>query len=143
MRNHFSTTMKRLFTFVSFLEATPLFCWILLNAVINSDSDSYRVAAFQSILPKKFHSNHRSCILCNRNLPRRISRESRLSRRSAATAIDSSFEYALLFDCDGVILETEELHRLAYNEAFRHFHLTVDNEPVVWSVRTASCTLFR
>ena len=31
----------------------------------------------------------------------------------------SSYEYALLFDCDGVILETEELHRLAYNEAFK------------------------
>jgi hypothetical protein len=43
-------------------------------------------------------------------------------------------EFALLFDCDGVILETEELHRLAYNEAFRKFDLTLDGEPVVWSV---------
>jgi hypothetical protein len=24
-------------------------------------------------------------------------------------------KFALLFDCDGVIVETEELHRLAYN----------------------------
>jgi hypothetical protein len=46
----------------------------------------------------------------------------------------SSYEYALLFDCDGVILETEELHRLAYNEAFRKFDLRVDGRPVVWSV---------
>jgi hypothetical protein len=45
------------------------------------------------------------------------------------------YEYALLFDCDGVILETEELHRLAYNEAFRKFDLRVDGRPVVWSVR--------
>ena len=44
-------------------------------------------------------------------------------------------EFALLFDCDGVILETEELHRKAYNEAFREFDLTIDGEPVRWSVR--------
>jgi hypothetical protein len=48
----------------------------------------------------------------------------------------SSKEFALLFDCDGVILETEEYHRLAYNEAFRKFQLTIHNEPVEWSVRT-------
>ena len=46
----------------------------------------------------------------------------------------SKFEYALLFDCDGVILETEELHRLAYNEAFRHFNVTINNENVIWDV---------
>jgi hypothetical protein len=34
-----------------------------------------------------------------------------------------------------VILETEELHRLAYNAAFREFDLAIDGEPVVWSVR--------
>jgi HAD superfamily hydrolase (TIGR01509 family) len=50
------------------------------------------------------------------------------------SAIAPTFEYALLFDCDGVILETEELHRLAYNEAFRHFNVTIDDEPVVWDV---------
>jgi HAD superfamily hydrolase (TIGR01509 family) len=45
-----------------------------------------------------------------------------------------AYEYALLFDCDGVILETEELHRLAYNHAFEQFDLKIDGEPVVWSV---------
>jgi len=46
------------------------------------------------------------------------------------------YEYALLFDCDGVILETEELHRQAYNAAFREFDLTLDDgTPVEWSVR--------
>jgi len=48
----------------------------------------------------------------------------------------SSYEYALLFDCDGVILETEELHRLAYNKAFKEFSLSIDGKPVEWSVRT-------
>lgn len=50
------------------------------------------------------------------------------------TAPSPQFEYALLFDCDGVILETEELHRVAYNAAFANFDLAIDGEPVVWSV---------
>mmetsp|Transcript_13549 Transcript_13549/g.31828 ORF Transcript_13549/g.31828 Transcript_13549/m.31828 type:complete len:653 (-) Transcript_13549:154-2112(-) len=48
------------------------------------------------------------------------------------------YDFALLFDCDGVILETEELHRLAYNAAFREFEVTRVCgdvlEPVKWSV---------
>lgn len=49
-------------------------------------------------------------------------------------AATSPYEFALLFDCDGVILETEELHRLAYNEAFKKFELSIDGKPVEWSV---------
>jgi len=41
---------------------------------------------------------------------------------------------ALLFDCDGVIVETEELHRLAYNKAFDEFGLEVSGEKVDWAV---------
>ena len=52
-------------------------------------------------------------------------------------AVTSRYEFALLFDCDGVILETEELHRLAYNEAFKKFDLSIDGKPVEWSVRVA------
>ena len=40
---------------------------------------------------------------------------------------------ALLFDCDGVLVETEELHRVAYNMAFDEFGLQIDGAPVVWS----------
>eukprot|EP00668_Euglena_longa_P002157 GGOE01002499.1.p1 GENE.GGOE01002499.1~~GGOE01002499.1.p1 ORF type:complete len:687 (-),score=113.08 GGOE01002499.1:95-1876(-) len=43
-------------------------------------------------------------------------------------------KYALLFDCDGVIVLTEELHRLAYNGAFRHFNLCINGQPMEWSV---------
>ena len=46
----------------------------------------------------------------------------------------NAFTAALLFDCDGVLVETEELHRTAYNEAFSAFGLTVGGEPVVWTV---------
>lgn len=44
------------------------------------------------------------------------------------------YDFALLFDCDGVILETEELHRLAYNAAFDAADLTIGGERVEWSV---------
>lgn len=52
---------------------------------------------------------------------------------NAATAINAKpgeFDYALIFDCDGVIIETEELHRLAYNAAFKAANLEIDGEPV-------------
>lgn len=40
---------------------------------------------------------------------------------------------AILFDCDGVILESEDLHREAYNMAFTKFGLQIDGEQVEWS----------
>ena len=45
-----------------------------------------------------------------------------------------SFENALIFDCDGVLILTEELHRLAYNMAFDAADLKIDGEPVEWTV---------
>ena len=35
-------------------------------------------------------------------------------------------KFALLFDCDGVLVETEELHRLAYNASFAHFGVQLE-----------------
>ncbi|KAJ0988420.1 hypothetical protein J5N97_006776 [Dioscorea zingiberensis] len=40
---------------------------------------------------------------------------------AAAAAEAASPLHALIFDCDGVILESEHLHRQAYNDAFAHF----------------------
>ena len=51
-------------------------------------------------------------------------------------AFKSDEPHALLFDCDGVIVETEELHRIAYNAAFNKFGLILDapgNQVVVWN----------
>lgn len=60
---------------------------------------------------------------------------SRLPHRPEATSLRAASEkFALLFDCDGVIIETEELHRLAYNAAFKEFDLQIGDEPVEWSV---------
>jgi len=52
----------------------------------------------------------------------------------ATVGTPGSFKGALIFDCDGVILETEELHRLAYNAAFDAADLKIDGETVEWSV---------
>ncbi|XP_055829279.1 haloacid dehalogenase-like hydrolase domain-containing protein At4g39970 [Solanum dulcamara] len=48
---------------------------------------------------------------------------------------------ALIFDCDGVILESENLHRQAYNDAFSHFNVrcpssssSSSEEPLNWSL---------
>ncbi|KAG0620151.1 hypothetical protein M758_4G193300 [Ceratodon purpureus] len=43
---------------------------------------------------------------------------------------------ALVFDCDGVILESEDLHRQAYNAAFKEFQVRSPAsapEPLVWT----------
>eukprot|EP00892_Ulva_mutabilis_P010538 jgi/Ulvmu1/7857/UM004_0088.1 len=40
---------------------------------------------------------------------------------------------AVIFDCDGVILESEDLHRRAYNAAFANFDVKCNGEPVEWS----------
>ncbi|MCO5586417.1 hypothetical protein L7F22_040357 [Adiantum nelumboides] len=42
---------------------------------------------------------------------------------------------ALVFDCDGVILESEDLHRRAYNAAFNHFNVvcTGSSQALEWS----------
>ncbi|KAK3123723.1 hypothetical protein QOZ80_8AG0635100 [Eleusine coracana subsp. coracana] len=49
---------------------------------------------------------------------------------TSATSLD-----ALIFDCDGVILESEHLHRQAYNDAFAHFGVrcALDSaDPLYW-----------
>ncbi|OAY78126.1 haloacid dehalogenase-like hydrolase domain-containing protein At4g39970 isoform X1 [Ananas comosus] len=56
--------------------------------------------------------------------------------RSASTAAASSPLHALIFDCDGVILESEHLHRQAYNDAFAHFRVRcppASPEPLHWA----------
>ena len=55
-------------------------------------------------------------------------------RKQTVVSATENPSYALLFDCDGVIVETEELHRLAYNGAFEAFGLEIDSTPVEWTV---------
>ena len=56
-------------------------------------------------------------------------------RRSSVGSNTKNPRFALLFDCDGVIVETEELHRKAYNASFKHFGLVIPGKgKVEWSV---------
>lgn len=78
----------------------------------------------------------------SRQMPRATQTSSRTTSLQA-----SSDKFALLFDCDGVIIETEELHRLAYNAAFKEFNLQIGDSPVEWDVayydvlqNTGTCT---
>lgn len=51
-------------------------------------------------------------------------------RFSGALSVSaSSALQALIFDCDGVILESEDLHRRAYNDAFSYFNVRCPSSP--------------
>mmetsp|Transcript_43382 Transcript_43382/g.169780 ORF Transcript_43382/g.169780 Transcript_43382/m.169780 type:complete len:286 (-) Transcript_43382:3320-4177(-) len=50
-----------------------------------------------------------------------------VSRQSALVCCKAS--QALIFDCDGVILESESLHRDAYNQVFREFDVEYEWTP--------------
>ena len=122
MANHLVARLLRLLL----LWALLLMLWLSLGATSN-------VAAFLAPLSSS------STATSTRSIPGGGLVEGRGSHLAADTS--QQHEFALLFDCDGVILETEELHRLAYNHAFREFDLTIDGEPVVWSVRTSCYVL--
>ncbi|CAA0841810.1 Haloacid dehalogenase-like hydrolase domain-containing protein [Striga hermonthica] len=48
---------------------------------------------------------------------------------AVAVSASSRALQALIFDCDGVILESEHLHRQAYNDAFAHFNVRCPSSP--------------
>lgn len=60
-------------------------------------------------------------------------RQARCEASTARTVKTQAQMKALIFDCDGVILESEDLHRRAYNAAFEHFSIECSNSPVLWS----------
>ncbi|XP_050377691.1 haloacid dehalogenase-like hydrolase domain-containing protein At4g39970 [Argentina anserina] len=68
--------------------------------------------------------------------PRHIStsstRRRSLSLSVSASSSSSASLQALIFDCDGVILESEHLHRQAYNDAFAHFNVRCSSQTLVW-----------
>ncbi|XP_061344566.1 haloacid dehalogenase-like hydrolase domain-containing protein At4g39970 [Gastrolobium bilobum] len=57
--------------------------------------------------------------------------------RVFSVSSSSSSLQALIFDCDGVILESEHLHRQAYNDAFAHFNVRCTSssaQPLNWGI---------
>lgn len=59
-----------------------------------------------------------------------------LAVAASASASNRALQ-ALIFDCDGVILESEHLHRQAYNDAFAHFNVRCPSsssaQPLNWT----------
>lgn len=60
--------------------------------------------------------------------------ETRSSQRTACAAGAHPID-ALIFDCDGVIVESEDIHRRAYNATFEHFKVVSPGgrAPVDWT----------
>eukprot|EP00890_Picochlorum_soloecismus_P006787 jgi/Picsp_1/933/NSC_04418-R1_protein len=64
-----------------------------------------------------------------------VARRSVCAASSASSSVESSTIEALIFDCDGVIVESEGIHREAYNAAFQHFDVVCPGTsgPLVWT----------
>ncbi|KAJ1702596.1 hypothetical protein LUZ63_002375 [Rhynchospora breviuscula] len=81
---------------------------------------------------------HRSSSFLRRlPLPTPSLRKSRPCPTVVCAVASSSPLHALIFDCDGVILESEHLHRQAYNDAFAHFNVRCppfSSGPLYWDV---------
>ncbi|KAG2711936.1 hypothetical protein I3843_04G094200 [Carya illinoinensis] len=89
-------------------------CAITLYCPPLSPSSFSSSAAANYLLP---NSLHYATTLRLPTLRKSFTSEKRLS-------VSSSYKFqALVFDCDGVILESEHLHRQAYNDAFAHFNV--------------------
>lgn len=60
----------------------------------------------------------------------------RRARSRASAVVTHAALKALVFDCDGVILESEDLHRRAYNATFDHFNVVCGAAGIVdWDER--------
>ena len=85
-----------------------------------------------AIFPSNAGLVQRGTNRCLMSRARRTSRNTNVKvEAKAGTANDGGKErhqqkFALLFDCDGVLVETEELHRLAYNASFAHFGVQLE-----------------
>ncbi|XVF15226.1 hypothetical protein REPUB_Repub09cG0132600 [Reevesia pubescens] len=66
--------------------------------------------------------------------PSSLSLTNTIKPRQLSVSVSASHSLqALIFDCDGVILESEHLHRQAYNDAFSHFNVRCSpSQPLNW-----------
>ena len=128
------------------VDISTLFC-LVLYIVLHTRKTSIvtRVNMSRSSFAKTsatFHRNHRASssssssgklsartrLHPNHRRGNRKQRANNFAANKNATALTTragpgnskNQKFALLFDCDGVLVETEELHRLAYNKSFEH-----------------------
>lgn len=79
-----------------------------------------------SFAPAAAATPARRSFSCHRSPPSSLPSVRLRLRRASSLVVSASASPprsldALIFDCDGVILESEHLHRQAYNDAFAHF----------------------
>ena len=79
---------------------------------------------------KPFLDGSISLSLLSSNRTAGCTSRSTVSRRPIATCSGNGIK-SLVFDCDGVILESEDLHRTAYNATFEHFGVKCPEEKAV------------
>ena len=107
-------------------------CWMVSQHLLLSTPPNHVPLNFSSALisstPLSFSlgSGSRSRVR-GRASARARARATRTSNALSVSA--SSTLQALIFDCDGVILESEDLHRRAYNDAFSHFNVRCPSSP--------------
>ncbi|PON90921.1 HAD hydrolase, subfamily IA [Trema orientale] len=107
--------------------------WTMALSPSSSSSSSYTALVFPSLRPLS-HSKLRSRSFAKKKTLNSWRPLSVSASASASPSPCCSGLRALIFDCDGVILESEHLHRQAYNDAFAHFNVRCSNspEPLNW-----------
>ncbi|KAH9664571.1 Haloacid dehalogenase-like hydrolase domain-containing protein [Citrus sinensis] len=94
---------------------------ILSQTATLSSSSTTTTAKFSSLTHNPiFHTN--ALRFKSNKKPLSLS----LTRKALRVSASSQSLQALIFDCDGVIIESEHLHRQAYNDAFSHFNVRCD-----------------
>lgn len=103
---------------------------MILSQTTTFSSSSTTTAKFSSLTHNPlFHTN----VLGFKSNKKSLSLS--LTRKVLRVSASSQSLQALIFDCDGVILESEHLHRQAYNDAFSHFNVRCDpssQQPLNW-----------
>ena len=93
------------------------------SATSSSSSSSGKLTA-----RKRLHlRGNRNQQRANTNLRAAKNKNTTTVLTTASGSNSKNQKFALLFDCDGVLVETEELHRLAYNKSFEHFGLQIES----------------
>ena len=109
---------------------------LLLQLVHRTNSLAHVSRATQQYANQMYRFQKKHGILNGQdNLTRSRSIHSPFIQRMVSSSVSATGEQlALLFDCDGVIVETEELHRQAYNKAFEKYDLKLPSGEIVkWS----------
>jgi hypothetical protein len=92
--------------------------WIGCRAIVRESLGFAPGFALRDVLQtRRQHVCSRVAYLKHRGCRARMSASKQTFSHGAITATDRpKLNRALIFDCDGVIVESEELHRLSYNE---------------------------